>query len=100
MNIKQKIKEFLFHDTAFTFVLPAVLWQLIFLYIPLLIVIYVSFQVSSDAPWHILTLSHYRFLFQYDYFHIIGRSVAIAAIVAIICLLLAYPVAYFLALKV
>ena len=47
----QRIKEFLIHDTAFIFSVPAVLWQLIFLYIPLLIVIYISLQTATGAAW-------------------------------------------------
>ena len=100
MNIKQKIKNIFFQETAFIFSAPAVLWQLLFLYIPLLIVIYMSFMSSGSTLWHEFTCRYYHALFKAEYFHIVARSVITALVVALLCLLLAYPVAYFLALKV
>jgi spermidine/putrescine transport system permease protein len=100
MNIKQKIKNIFLEETAFAFSVPAILWQLLFLYIPLIIVIYLSFKVSINSAWYKLTDAHYYALFKIEYMRIIMRSTGIALIVVFFCLLLAYPVAYFLALKV
>ncbi len=100
MNIKQKVRDIFFRDAAFTFSVPAVLWQILFLYMPLFIVVYTSFKPTIDSVWYELTWSHYLSLWGMDYARIIGRSVTLALGVTLLCLLLAYPVAYFLALKV
>jgi|SRR5579863_1639196 len=100
MNIKQKIRDIFVSETPLTFSVPAVLWQLLFLYIPLFIVVYTSFQKGVGFGWYELTLEHYSALFKIEYVRIIMRSTMIALCVAVMCLVLAYPVAYFLALKV
>jgi len=100
MNIKQKMRELFVRETEFIFSVPAVLWQILFLYIPLLLIVYTSFQLTVNSSWYELTFKHYISLLNIDYFRIIGRSTIVAFIVTIICLLLAYPMAYFLALKV
>jgi len=100
MNIKQKMRDIFFGDTSFIFSVPALLWQILFLYMPLFLVIYSSFKLSADCAWYELTISHYTALWDIDYVRIIARSIFIALSVALLCLLLAYPVAYFLALKV
>lgn len=98
MNIKQ-IKSFISKNTSFIFTVPAVLWQVLFLYIPLALVIYTSLQLCTGTFCK-LTLSHYYDLFDISYFRIIARSALMALSVTLACLLLAYPVAYFLALRV
>lgn len=100
MNIKQRARDLFWNETSFIFSAPAVLWQLLFLYIPLLVVVYTSFQKCVNCEWYVLSLRHYAALLKIEYLCIIARSTAIATCVALICLLLAYPVAYFLALKV
>jgi spermidine/putrescine transport system permease protein len=99
MKIKNNNDSFI-QDYLFAFSIPAFLWQVLFVYIPLLFVIYSSFKVDAQSVWYQLTWAHYAFLCTIEYFHIIIRSTAIAGFVAFFCLLLAYPVAYFLALKV
>lgn len=100
MNVVQKLKNFVSENTSFIFTVPAVLWQILFLYIPLTLIIYTSLQYSAGSPFFNLTLSHYYALFKIDYFRIIFRSVCMALSVTFSCLILAYPVAYFLALRI
>jgi spermidine/putrescine transport system permease protein len=100
MKIKETINTFITENVLFIFSVPAVLWQLLFLYVPLFLVLYTSFKRAADSNWLDLTFDHYRTILGSSYFFIIGRSVCIAAGVAFLCLLCAYPVAYFLALKV
>lgn len=100
MNIQQKARSVFQRESSFAFTVPAILWQVLFLYMPLFLVIYTSFKVSAGSAWYELTLSHYGSLLNTEYFRIIMRSVCIASCVTLLCLLLAYPVAYFLALKV
>ena len=82
------VKSAIISELSFVFSVPAVLWQILFLYIPLVIIIYESLHQS------------YLIFFDTIYIRIIIRSLLLAGGSALICLLLAYPVAYFLALKV
>jgi spermidine/putrescine transport system permease protein len=99
MKIKEIITDFFAENASFIFVVPAVLWQLFFLYVPLCLVVYMSFQFGAEITG--FTFDHYKLILSSSpYFYIIGRSVVIAACVACLCLMCAYPVAYYLALKV
>lgn len=88
-------------ESSFFLAFPAVLWQVLFLYVPLAFIIYVSFIKSIDFSLiKNFTLQYYKFLLQVSYFKIIFRSVVLAILNSVFCLLLAYPIAYFLSLKV
>jgi len=100
MNIKQRLSSFISENTSFVFTVPAVLWQVLFLYIPLLLVLYTSLQRCIGCSVFDITFFHYYDLFDFSYAHIIARSALMALSVTITCLVLAYPVAYFLALRV
>jgi spermidine/putrescine transport system permease protein len=100
MNIKQKMRDFISSNSSFIFTTPAVLWQVLFLYAPLLLVIYASLQRVAASSFFDLTLSHYYALLDIAYLHIIARSACMALAVTCTCLFLAYPIAYFLALRV
>ncbi|HEX4069270.1 MAG TPA: ABC transporter permease [Candidatus Babeliales bacterium] len=101
MKIKEIITGFFAENASFIFLVPAVLWQLFFLYVPLFLVLYMSFQHASAVVGVNFTLDHYKLILSsIPYFYIIGRSVFIAAGVTFLCLLCAYPIAYYLALKV
>lgn len=96
----QKLRDFISENTSFIFTVPAVLWQILFLYIPLILVIYTSVRCVSGFCFFDFTLSHYYALLDSAYLKIIMRSALMAISVTFSCLMLAYPVAYFLALRV
>jgi len=81
---------------SFFWAIPAVVWQILLLYIPLVFVLLHSF-VDTESQF---TLAHYAALFDATHFIILARSLALAATTAIICLIVAYPVAYFLSFYV
>jgi len=85
-------------EFSFISSLPAIVWQFFFMVTPLLIIGYYSIADTSSAIG--ISLRHYRYLFDTPYFKIIGRSLFLAAATAIVGLLCAYPVAYFIALRV
>lgn len=88
-------------EHAFAIALPAVLWQMLFLYVPIIFIIYISFVKSLDyAVIKNITLDNYKSLLNISYFNIILRSVFLAFFNAVFCLIISYPIAYFLALKV
>ncbi len=87
---KQSIQEL-----SFLYILPAYIWQILFLWIPFFIVLWFSFV--SDSVW---TMQNYWAILNRPHVRIIGRSLVFALANAFFCLLCAYPVAYFLAVKV
>lgn len=81
--------------------LPAGIVVIVFLLVPLFIVLLYSF-FDRDAYGGIVpafTLKNYQSLFQPIYFPIFLNSFQIAIYTTIICLLVGYPVAYFIAFR-
>ena len=76
--------------------MPAVLWQIFFVLAPMAIIFYFSIM----GPGFIFTLDHYWALLKESYIAIIFRSLLLSLGTAITTLLLAYPMAYFLAIRV
>jgi spermidine/putrescine transport system permease protein len=80
-------------------VAPTVLWLLVLLVLPLITMIGLSFQQSAfGAESEIFTFSNYVNFWQNSaYQGLLGRSLWISLVVAVLSILLAYPIAYFLA---
>ena len=83
---------------------PAALWLLIFFLAPLVLVLLVSFGERGDAGQVVYswTLKNYARFFgkvgdRYLYVHIFVRSLGIALLNTLLCLLVGYPLAYFIA---
>lgn len=100
MNMSQKIKDFISDNLSFIFTVPAVLWYVVFLYVPILLVLYTSLQYPNAGSLFDITISRYTTLFNIAYLCIIVRSALIALFVTFVCLIISYPTAYFLALRV
>jgi spermidine/putrescine transport system permease protein len=81
---------------SFFWAIPALIWQILLLYIPLVFVLLHSF-VDKESQF---TLAHYAALFDANHFIIIARSLGLATVTAMVCLIIAYPVAYFLSFHV
>ena len=97
----KKIKNDYAAELPFLLALPAVVWQCLFMIMPLCIIGYYSFfTVGSFSHREGFTLSHYTSLADMVYVRIIMRSLILAVGTATSCLIIAYPVAYYLALKV
>lgn len=73
------------------FAMPYVVWMAIFILAPVLLIGYYAFIEEGT-----LTLVHFAKAFDPLYLRILLRSVYLAAIATVICILLGYPVAYFL----
>ena len=81
--------------------LPTTLWLLIFFIIPLLIVLIYSFLergTYGGVTWE-FTLSNYQRLVNGLYFNIFWRSLGLAALTTVICLIIGYPLAFFIATR-
>lgn len=72
---------------------PYFAWSALFIVIPLLIVLFFSFTVQTDSGYS-FSLENYNRLISSQYFNIFLRSIWLALISTILCLVVGYPVAY------
>lgn len=78
--------------------MPALIWQIFFFYIPLLFIVVSSFmKVSELDVIEGFTLDNIRVFFSFTYFKVIAASLIMALLNTIICFLIAFPLAYFIA---
>jgi len=71
---------------------PHILWSVLFIIIPLA---FVAFYAFTDNDLH-FTVSHISEFFTPKYLGVFLRSVKLAAIATVICLVIGYPAAYFI----
>jgi len=79
--------------------LPPTLWLVIFFIIPLIIVLIYSFLergTYGGITWE-FTLRNYQRLANDLYLNIFARSLGMAALTTLICLIIGYPLAFFIA---
>ncbi|MBE2270452.1 MAG: ABC transporter permease [Anaerolinea sp.] len=81
--------------------LPAVLWLGLFFVLPIVIVLAYSFMTRGQGSTVTLplTLEHYQRTFGNVYFPVILDSVIIALLTTVVCLLVGYPLAFFIATR-
>lgn len=80
--------------------LPAILWQIIFLFVPFFLLFISSFLDYRDGSFYGFTVQNYFYVINSTHFLVIFRSVVLALLNASICLIIGYPVAYFLSFRV
>ena len=76
---------------------PVSVWMILFVTIPMLYIIYISFMsrgVFGDVVYKFSTES-YKTILNPTYFKVILKSLKAAGITTILCLLLGYPLAYY-----
>ena len=74
---------------------PYIVWSTLFIVIPLLIVVFFSFTIKSGDGYS-FSLANFERLFDQKYFKVFWRSLVLATEATIGCLILGYPVAYFI----
>lgn len=85
---------------SFFWGIPALVWQVLFFYLPLSFLVGASFVKYYPAlKASRITLDHYLALFRPVYFYIVMRSFILALTTVVVCFCIAYPVAYFLVLR-
>ncbi|HEY9866549.1 MAG TPA: ABC transporter permease [Candidatus Obscuribacterales bacterium] len=85
--------------TLLILLLPATIWLMIFFVIPLIIVLIYSFLergTYGGVIWE-FTLKNYQRLANDLYGNIIWRSLGLASLTTLICLILGYPIAFLIA---
>ena len=75
---------------------PYVIWMALFIIVPMLLILYYAFTIPTDtgATW---SLDNFSRFFEPIYLRVLGRSLRLAVISTIICLLLGYPAAMVMA---
>src|SRR5438045_9609981 len=94
MRLKPPVSEH-----PFSIGIPAVIWQILFFYSPLLIIVIASFIKISPGGFAGVTFEKINHFLSPLYLRVIGFSLLLALSNVILCFLLAYPLAYFLAFK-
>jgi len=74
---------------------PYIVWMIIFIVVPLALVLYYSLTSTTDGSV-VFTLEHFEKALQPTYLKVLGRSVLLAVVSTIVCLILGYPVAMIL----
>jgi spermidine/putrescine transport system permease protein len=86
-------------DHPFSIGIPAILWQILFFYIPLLLIVVTSFVQFSPAGFEGFTLSKITHFLTPLYLKVISLSFLLAITNVVLCFLIAYPLAYFIAFR-
>ena len=89
-----------FRQNGSLLALPTVAWLLIFFVLPLVIVLVVSFMSRGRGGVALppFTLEHYQRTFGV-FFIILRRSISLAALTTVVCLLIGYPLAFFISTR-
>lgn len=72
---------------------PYVVWSAIFIVIPLLLIVFFSFTSKVDGRF-VFSFENFQRLFEPIYFTVFVRSIWLAILSTVLCLLLGYPIAY------
>ena len=75
---------------------PYVLWIILFTILPLLIIVLFAFteKTAMGSISMVFTLDNYRKFFQPLYLNVLKRSVILAVVSTVMCLIVGYPMAY------
>ena len=72
---------------------PYVIWSAIFIVIPLLLIVFFSFTSKVDGRF-VFSFENFQRLFEPIYFTVFIRSIWLAVLSTVLCLILGYPIAY------
>lgn len=84
------------NEIPFAIGMPALVWQALFFYLPLTLIIISSFIKISDGKFSGITFEHIALFLTPTYLKVIGASLLLALSNAILCFFVAFPLAYFL----
>ncbi|HSX12375.1 MAG TPA: ABC transporter permease [Rhabdochlamydiaceae bacterium] len=87
-------------ELPFAIGIPALVWQMLFFYVPLLLLLISSFiKVSETETFQGFTFEHIGQFLTPTYLKVIASSLILAVTNVILCFLIAYPLAYFIAFR-
>ena len=78
---------------------PVSLWMILFVTIPMLFVIYISFMTRGTfgGVEYVFSIDSYQTLLDVIYFKVIAKSFRVAVVTTVLCLLVGYPFGYCMA---
>ena len=87
-------------QSGFFLAAPTIAWLVVFFVLPLVIVLVVSFMSRGRGGVALppFTLEHYQRTFGV-FFIILRRSISLAALTTVVCLLVGYPLAFFISTR-
>lgn len=89
-----------FFEFSFALGVPALIWQVLFFYVPLCLIVCSSFLAISDlGKIEGFTLEKILTFFHPTYLRVIFSSVLLGLSTAFFCVCIAYPLAYFMAFR-
>lgn len=95
-----KIKQTSKTQGSFAIGSPALIWQGIFFYLPLILTMLASLlEVSDKGIFQGLTTKNFYPLFSKVHLRIIFNSLSLASCTAVLCLFIAFPLAHFIAFR-
>ncbi len=96
--MKKTLRALFAQELPFFFSQPALIWQVLFFYLPVFFVIFISFKTIDSSLFTGFTLSNYTSFFSSaSYLIILARSISLAFFTSMLCLLIGYPVAFYIA---
>lgn len=93
-----KLRSFLREEFPFISAMPAIIWQIIFLIIPVVVLVFKSFLLKGPS-WN-FTLENYYKILTSPYLRSILNSHFLAIATVFFCLLVSFPVANYIAFNV
>ena len=72
---------------------PYAIWSVLFIVIPLILIVFFSFTKQVDGRY-MFTLDNFDKFFNVMYFNVVRRSLVLAFISTVLCLIVGYPTAY------
>ena len=72
---------------------PYVIWSVLFIVVPLILIVFFSFTQQVDGRY-VFTTANFEKFFNPMYFKVIRRSLVLALISTVLCLIVGYPTAY------
>jgi spermidine/putrescine transport system permease protein len=98
--MKKFVKNVLAEELPFLLAAPALMWQIFFLYLPVMLLVGYSIFEKSTTWYFSITFKHYYQIFSAAHVSVMINSFFIEFMTTIIALVIAYPVAYYLAMHV
>lgn len=97
---KRKLFSSFKQDLTFAIGSPALVWQVLFFYAPIFLMLISSFsRINIDGAIEGITLDHFRQILKLDYFKVIFSSILLSLSTSTITLLLGFPLSYFIVFR-
>ncbi len=96
-----KLRELIYKENPFFVAMFGVIWQVLFFYIPLLFIVFLSLlKYTESGLFDGIWLGNFLSFFSLNYLYIIAKSLLLAFTTSILCFVLGYPIAHFIVFKV